>query len=380
MIGKHLDITSGFAFKSTLFNSEGKGMPLIRIRDVGQNESSTFYNGDYDERYVIKKGDFLVGMDGEFRLSEWNGPDSLLNQRVCKLEPDALVIDRRYLYHILPAELKRIEDTTSFVTVKHLSVKKIREIDIPLPPLATQKKIAAILDAADAHRQKTKQLLAKYDELAQSIFLDMFGDPVTNPKGWQKKPASEFYEVRGRVGWKGYKKTDLRNEGAIVLGATHISQSGEIDLEKVVYLSDEKYIESPEIMVKKNDLIFVQRGNTIGKVALVREALGKATINPVVLIFRPIKSNPFFLLYLLMSKELNREFVNSNSGSAQPMITQKTMKEYFLIDVPNDKQDEFGEKVQIIEAQKARAQKGFTMAEDLFNSLLQKAFKGGLVD
>src|SRR5690606_1237425 len=115
--------------------------------------------------YLIKKGDFLVGMDGEFRLAEWSGPDSLLNQRVCKLEPDPKYIDRRYFYHVLPAELKRIEDSTSFVTVKHLSVKKIREIDIPLPPLATQKKIAAILDAADAHRQKTKQLLAKYNEL-----------------------------------------------------------------------------------------------------------------------------------------------------------------------------------------------------------------------
>ena len=62
---------------------------------------------------------------------------------------------------------------------------KCQEIEIPLPPLDQQKKIAAILDAADGYRQKTKALIAKYDELTQSLFLDMFGDPVTNPKGFE---------------------------------------------------------------------------------------------------------------------------------------------------------------------------------------------------
>ena len=127
------------------------------------------------------------------------------------------------------------------------------------------------------------------------------------------------------------------------------------------------------------DLIFVQRGNTIGKIALVREELGDATINPVVLIFRAKNANPYFLLYLLMNKGLNREFVNSNSGSAQPMITQKTMKEFLMIDVPVSLQNQFAERVQAIEAQKAQAQESLAKAEDLFNSLLQKAFKGELV-
>ena len=207
----------------------------------------------------------------------------------------------------------------------------------------------------------------------------MFGDPVSNPKGWKLKEGSKYYEVRGRVGWKGYKKTDLRQSGAIVLGATHINNLGTIDLSKVVFLSQEKYIESPEIMVQKYDLIFVQRGNTIGKIALVRDELGEATINPVVLIFRPINANPFFLLYLLMNKGLNREFVGSNSGSAQPMITQKTMKEFLMIDVPVSLQNQFAERVAVIEEQKTIAQKSLEHSESLFNSLLQKAFKGEMV-
>ena len=258
-------------------------------------------------------------------------------------------------------------------------ISSFSQIEVKIPPLEQQKNIAAILNAADAYRHKTKALIAKYDELTQSLFLDMFGDPVKNEKGWEKIRASKYYEVRGRVGWKGYKKTDLRDKGAIVLGATHVNSSGELDLTKVVYLSNEKFEESPEIVVKLNDLIFVQRGNTIGKIGLVRKDLGKATINPVVLIFRPIGANPLFLLYLLMNKELNREFVNSNSGSAQPMITQKFMKDFLLIKIPINHQNQFAELVQAIEQQKAQAQASLEKAEELFNSLLQRAFKGELV-
>lgn len=259
-----------------------------------------------------------------------------------------------------------------------LTKSSLNSIEIPLPPLPQQQKIANILDAAATLKQNDKALIAKYDALTQALFLDMFGDPVSNPKKWKLKDGSQYYEVRGRVGWKGYKKTDLRQSGAIVLGATHINNSGTIDLSKVVYLSHEKYIESPEIMVQKFDLIFVQRGNTIGKIALVRDDLGDATINPVVLIFRPLKANPFFLLYLLMNKGLNREFVSSNSGSAQPMITQKTMKEFLMIDVPIELQNQFAVRIALIEQQKAIAQKSLEKSEALCNSLLQKAFNGGL--
>jgi type I restriction enzyme S subunit len=282
----------------------------------------------------------------------------------------------KYVYYYLSGNIHILENGFKGAGLKHISKDYLGNIQIPLPTLPQQHKIANILDAADALRQNDKALIAKYDELTQALFLDMFGDPVSNPKGWKLKEGSKYYEVRGRVGWKGYKKTDLRQSGAIVLGATHINNLGTIDLSKVVFLSQEKYIESPEIMVQKHDLIFVQRGNTIGKIALVRDELGQATINPVVLIFRPINANPFFLLYLLMNKGLNREFVGSNSGSAQPMITQKTMKDFLMIDVPVSLQNQFAERVTLIEEQKSIAQKSLEKSESLFNSLLQKAFKG----
>jgi len=134
-LGDQIEILSGFAFESQRFNGD-IGTPLIRIRDVGRDFSETYYDGDFDTKFLIQVGDLLVAMDGEFRVSEWKGANALLNQRVCKVTPrNTKKLDKRYLLYFLPFELKKIEDRTAFVTVKHLSVKDINSISIPLPPL-----------------------------------------------------------------------------------------------------------------------------------------------------------------------------------------------------------------------------------------------------
>jgi len=384
-LGECVDILSGFAFKSSCFNDSGDGLPLVRIRDVVRGESNTYYSGEYAELYVLKNDDLLIGMDGDFNREKWTGGKALLNQRVCKITADPSVLDQQYLYHFLPKELLRIHASTPAVTVKHLSVKGIRAIEIPLPypddpekSLKEQKRIAAILDKADGIRRKRQQAIQLADDFLRSVFLDMFGDPVANPKGWEMKVGGEHYDVRGRVGWKGYKKTDLRDEGSLVLGATHITNLGEVNLTKPVYLSEEKYLESPEIMVELNDLLFVQRGNTIGKIALVDNELGEATINPVLLILRPQLSNPIFLLNLLMNERQKYEIISFNSGSAQPMITQKSMKECSLINPPVSLQNRFSEMASKIEQKKELAKKSLQKSDGLFNSLSQLAFNGEL--
>ena len=106
-----------------------------------------------------------------------------LNQRVCRIKSCGGELDDGYLSHFLPGALKRIEDATPFVTVKHLSVKDIRDIEIPLPPLAEQQRIAAILDQAEALRAKRRHALTQLDTLTQSLFLDLFGDPGKIRKG-----------------------------------------------------------------------------------------------------------------------------------------------------------------------------------------------------
>jgi len=122
-LGDHVTLLSGFAFKSSEFNDEGIGLPVIRIRDVVRGRSETYYSGEYAEKFVVQEGDTLIGMDGEFNIARWASTPALLNQRVCRVTETSGELDEDYLRRFLAVTLKEIERVTPFVTVKHLSTK-----------------------------------------------------------------------------------------------------------------------------------------------------------------------------------------------------------------------------------------------------------------
>lgn len=335
----------------------------------------TISNFAFEDNKAIQfeSGTLLMTCIGEIGKLGITTEKSSSNQQITGLIPKK-ELDVKYLFYSIFKSKKNLQNLANNAVVPILNNKQLGNFQIPLPPLSEQKSIAEKLDKAQEIIRYNEEIIAKYDELTQSLFIDMFGDPVKNEKGWEKVDGSNLYKVKGRVGWKGYKKTDLRENGALVLGATHIDKYGYIDISKPVYLSNEKYVESPEIMIERNDLIFVQRGNTIGKIGLVREELGEATINPVVVILRP-KVNSFFILYLLLNNGINNKILEINSGSAQPMITQKSMNEYKFINPPIELQNQFAERVVAIETQKQLAQESLTKSKDLFGSLLQESFR-----
>ena len=332
-------------------------------------------NHTYIDEYAFDGESVLVAGNGDLNVKYYNGKFNAY-QRTYVIQANEN-LNGKYLYYFLDTYVEKLREQSIGGVIKYIKLGNLTDAEIPLPNLATQQRIAAILDQADAIIQNNRAIVQKYDALTQSLFLDMFGDPVKNEKGWEKVKGSLIYQVKGRVGWKGYKKTDLRESGAYVIGATHIDKFGYINLTNPVYISDEKFLESPEIIIEKNDLIFVQRGNTIGKIGLVRDVLERATINPVVVILRP-KVSPYFLLYLLLNKSILNKIIEINSGSAQPMITQNSMNEYQFINPPLELQNQFAERVAVIEAQKQQAQMELAKSEELFQSLLQRAFKGEL--
>lgn len=140
----NLSILSGFPFKSELFDNEN-GFPLLRIRDITSGTIETYYNGDFDDKYIIKKGDVVIGMDGDFNIREWDNDDILLNQRCCKIQGyDNLLL--KFIFYTLPIDLKIINDLTYYTTVKHLSVGDLYNINCVLPPLTEQHQIVQFLN------------------------------------------------------------------------------------------------------------------------------------------------------------------------------------------------------------------------------------------
>ena len=140
-------IDYGYPFASSMFTDDSSYIPIIRIRDVKPGKASTYYMGNYSKEYIVKRGDILVGMDGEFNLEKWNDIDSLLNQRVARITEMPSKSTKGYLYHILGPIFKKIEREISGGSVKHLSVKIINSISIPLPHIKVQEEIVKILDS-----------------------------------------------------------------------------------------------------------------------------------------------------------------------------------------------------------------------------------------
>lgn len=168
------DIQYGYAFDSKYFTEDPAYPPLVRIRDVKRGYSETYYSGDYPQEYVLKSGDLLIGMDGEFNIARWKSDGALLNQRVCKLIVKKGT-NEEYLRFAMSKALKKIEQKTAFVTVKHLSAKELNKLQLYVPDLSEQNKVAEILSRLEVIIDVRRKEVEKLDELIKARFIEMFG-------------------------------------------------------------------------------------------------------------------------------------------------------------------------------------------------------------
>jgi len=360
-IGEHIKIIPGYPFNSTHFNTDGEGLPLIRIRDLLASKIETFYKGEYPKEFLIDEGDILIGMDGDFHIVKWkNKRKALLNQRIMKVaQKEGEKINIEYFYYFLFPFLKDVWEKTAATTVKHLSTYDVSEAEVEFPNFKLQGHIAKILSTCDAVIEKTEVAIAKYKAIKQGMLHDLFTrgiDLQTGklrpkykeapelykesklgwiPREWEEKKILNAANVNGRVGWKGYTVGDLRDSGPLVLGASQIDSSNKLDLSRPIYLSIEKYLESPEIMIEAGDVLLVQRGNTIGKIVIIDREIGEATINPSMVLLNNIRTNNFFLYYQLCSFICQRQIELLTSHTGVPMISQEQIKNIGIV-VPSD--------------------------------------------
>lgn len=127
------DVQYGFAFDGSLFNADGNGMPIIRIRNIPDGITKDYTTEEADEQYIVKNGDIVVGMDGEFHINSWIGEDSYLVQRTCRIKPHNSDMNG-YLLQAIYEPIKFFESTVVGATVAHLGKKHIDTITILTAP------------------------------------------------------------------------------------------------------------------------------------------------------------------------------------------------------------------------------------------------------
>ena len=187
------NVQNGFAFKSSYFDSD-RGVPLIRIRDISKEETEHRYWGEFDDQYLVKTGEILIGMDGDFAVSRWTGDKALLNQRACKVSLTSDLFDEGFLYLCLQPFMNAINAETSLVTVKHLSSKTIEEIPLPLPPLMEQRRIVVKIEELFSELGKGVESLktarAQLNVYRQAVLKHAFEGKLTAQ--WREENKDKF--------------------------------------------------------------------------------------------------------------------------------------------------------------------------------------------
>ena len=353
------DIQYGYAFDSACFTEDDSYLPLVRIRDVKRGFSETFYSGEYPEEYVIHKGDLIVGMDGEFNIARWKSIDALLNQRVCKLKAKEGT-NEEYLRFALVKALKTIEDKTAFVTVKHLSAKELNKLELDMPGIEEQNVRAesmAKLEKVISHR---KEELSALDNLIKARFVEMFGNPVTNEKGWNQKQLGEITTKLGSGATPKGGKEAYQEDGITLIRSMNV-HNGLFEYKELAHISEEQATKLDNVTIEENDVLLNITGASVARSCVVPSKILPARVNQHVCIIRcNQRIVPEFLNRLLIDDNYQRLLWSiARGGATREAITKQQVESLKIIVPPIELQNQFADFVHQVDKSKVTVQKAF---------------------
>ena len=343
---------------------------MLQIRDFTQPEKNNVEYIPYKKTLkTCKSDDILIGRYGASVGKICTGLSGAYNVALVKIIPDKNKINRDYLLHLLKGNSFQnfILNVGSRAAQAGFNKDDLDGFTFSLPPLEQQKKIAAILDAADTYRQKTKALIKKYDELTQSLFLDMFGDPVSNPRKLPVKPLGELCEFYSGRAWK---KAELGGHGYKLVRISNLHKQ-----HFPYWFYEGEMIEKHK--VENGDLLFSWAGVQASIDSYIYKG-ETAMINQHIYNIKPRHKISKLFLYHLLQLHLDNLRGSLGGGVGQFHLKKADITGIKII-IPDDlTMNNYLSSLASLNKQKEQALASLAQAEDLFNSLLQRAFKGEL--
>lgn len=365
-------ISMGQAPKGTSYNTEGIGYPLLAgAGDFGDATPEPSKYTDAPTK-LSNPGDVVLCIRATIGDRNWSDGAYCLGRGVAGLRGDQGKLDQHYLWHWLGHVAPVLRSKGRGATFLQVSKADIASLQIPLPPLTEQKRIAAILDAADALRAKRRESIEQLDTLVQSVFLDMFGDPVTNPKGWEVLTLAEV--------------ADFHAGSTLPDGEEFCGQPGGFLHLKVSELNDPS--NTPLIVRSKSWSLDRRRGIVAPPDSVVIPKRGGAIgTNKKRLLTRPAVLDPN-LMGISASKRLSHlylyrwfytfDLVSITSGSTVPQLNKRDLGPLKIQVPPLDIQHRFAGAVEAIERQRTCLEAHLAELDTLFASLQSRAFQGEL--
>ena len=336
-------------------------------------------------RQLIQHGDVLVStvrpnLNGVARVTE-SFDGATASTGFCVLRPHRSELDGNYLFHwvkspIFVADMVKKATGASYPAV---SDRIIFDSQISLPPLPEQRRIAEVLDKAEALRAKRRAALAQLDSLTQSLFVDLFGDPATNPKGWPLVRLGDQTKKIGSGSTPTGGETAYQAEGISLIRSLNV-RDGEFTFKDLAHIGDEQAAKLAGVIVEENDVLLNITGASVARVCRAPSSVIPARVNQHVCIIRPKPTlNAVFLEQFLLTEQIKRRLLKiGGAGATREAITKAQIEVFEAICPPIDLQREFARRVNTLEKLKAAQRSSLAELDTLFSSLQQRAFSGNL--
>ena len=324
---------------------------------------------DYVDSYIFDGRYLLVGEDG----AKWGASDksayiiegkSWVNNHAHILKVNDEIIDKLIEYYLV------FKDLSEYITgaiVPKLTQQALRSIPIPIPPLPEQSRIVEKLDQLSNIIEKKRQQLSELDNLAQSIFYDMFGDPVTNEKGWEVKKLKDI--AVSQIGLT-YKPENVSTEGTVVLRSSYIQDSN-LDFSDIVRVNcnikDKQYVQEGDILMCSRNGSF----RLVGKVAMIKNLHERMSYGAFMTIIRSQYQD--FLFAFFKSPAFRAQLTTAKTATIN-QITVKMLDEIRIPLPPFELQQLFAQKIEAIEKEKELIKQSIKETEELFNSRMDYYF------
>lgn len=359
---------NGYAFKPSDWSDTG--LPIIRIQDLtGNLYQANRYNGEYAPKYEVNDGDVLISWSASLGIYVWHGEKALLNQHIFKVVFDKTEISKTFFVHQVENILEKAASEAHGATMKHLTKPVFDALPFYLPPLDEQRTIAAVLDKVSGLIAKRRQQLGKLDEMVKARFVEMFGDPVENPMGWEKLALGKRCDI---VTGNTPSRAEPENYGNFIewIKSDNINTPAVLLTEAQEYLSETgfhkcRFVEAGSLLMT----CIAGSINCIGNVAVAdRRVAFNQQINAIV----PKQDDVLYLYWLmLLSKPAIHSTINM---SLKGILSKGQLSEMTFPFPPLELQNQFSVFVKKTEKTKANINRSLEKLETLKKALMQEYF------
>jgi restriction endonuclease S subunit len=344
------------------------GTPVLRIQNLNGGDRWYYSDLTLPEDKYCQEGDLLFAWSASFGPYRFSGPRSIFHYHIWRVIPKE-GLEKAFAFHLLEWITEKVKSAAHGVAMLHITKAGMEAWPVPVPPPSEQRRIAEILDRAEALRAKRRAALAQLDILTQSIFLDMFGDHQ-----FDSSPLQELCEL---ITDGTHYTPEYVQQGIVFLSAKNVT-SGYVDWQNVKFIPESLHRElQRRVSPRRGDILLAKNGTT-GVAAIVdRDCVFDIYVSLALL--RPLSDIlPVYLHSALNSPKCRKQFLGALKGIGVPNLHLKEIRQAFIPKPPLSVQQAFALRVSALEKLKTNHRSSLSQLESFFSTLQHRAFRGEL--